>query len=144
MEILLATTHSGTQKHIDTCIECTYRYTLKVHIYNPECGETQQLPRVQTYSGASNVVQYVNYMLVSTLSIKRNNKHGSLTDCLLGELLIHISYTPSGAQTHQTPHWECPCSGGDTRHCTVPSHHLSLLYNLRALFLSPNTRKRET
>ena len=49
-------------------------------------------------------------MLVSTLSISA--EHGA------HELIIHISYTPSGPQIHQTPHWECPCSGGDTRHDT--------------------------
>ena len=62
-----------------------------------------------------------------------------LKDCSLGELLIHISYTPSGHRTHQTPHWECPCSGGDTghgTHHTVPSHHLSpLAYDMSSAAL---------
>ena len=49
---------------------------------------------------------------------------------------VHISYTPSGPQTHQTPHWECPCSGGDIyQTVTVGWWSVGILPELENVFM---------
>ena len=49
---------------------------------------------------------------------------------------VHISYTSSGPQTHQTPHWECPCSGGDIyQTVTVGWWSVGILPELENVFM---------
>ena len=121
----------GTQYRIPPTLEPLLKI-IDLPIITEDSSSSKRLKSLSSNNAQSGVTTYVYVKAESKASQCRWCLHGTFTcihcvHCILYKYIqVHIQCIVH-VHVHQIPHWECPCSGGDTKRGTNhirPFHHL--------------------